>query len=207
MSLDAALASGLATLRLPLPPAAQSNLLAYLALVDKWNRVYNLTAIREPEKMVAHHVLDSIAVAPHLVGTTLLDVGSGAGLPGIPLAIARPQTSVTLLESNHKKAAFLKQAAIELALANVEVVAERVEVWQAPRQYDVVISRAFSDLAEFVTLAGRHCAANGTLAAMKGVYPFEELAQLPAGYEMTAAIPLAVPGLQAERHLVLVRRT
>ena len=207
MSLDAALAGGLETLRQPLPPAARSSLLAYLALVEKWNRVYNLTAIREPEKMLGHHVLDSLAVAPHLVGTTLLDVGSGAGLPGIPLAIARPHLSVTLLEANHKKAAFLKQAAIELALSNVEVVAERVEAWQAPRQYDVVISRAFSDLAEFVTLAGRHCAADGMLAAMKGVYPFEELAQLPAGYEMAAAIPLAVPGLEAERHLVLVRRT
>jgi 16S rRNA (guanine527-N7)-methyltransferase len=157
--------------------------------------------------MLSHHLLDSLAIAPHLTGTTLLDVGSGAGLPGIPLAIARPELAVTLLEANHKKVAFLRQAAIELALPNVQVVAERVEAWQAPQQYDIVISRAFSDLTEFVTLAARHCADGGALAAMKGVYPFEELAQLPPGYEMSAAIPLAVPGLKAERHLVLVRRT
>ncbi|HYC44570.1 MAG TPA: 16S rRNA (guanine(527)-N(7))-methyltransferase RsmG [Burkholderiales bacterium] len=206
MSLRAALADGLETLRLSVPDAAQTKLLAYIALIEKWNRVYNLTAIREPEKMLSHHVLDSLAVAPHLAGGTVLDVGSGAGLPGIPLAIARPELAVTLLEANHKKAAFMKQALIELGLSEVEIAAERVEAWSASRQFDVVISRAFSDLAEFVTLAARHCSDNGTLAAMKGVYPYEELAQLPAPYEMTAVIPLTVPGLAAERHLVLMRR-
>ena len=207
MTLDAALALGLETLGLDLPDAAKARLLAYLGLIEKWNRVYNLTAVREPEKMLSHHLLDSLAVAPHLSGNTLLDVGSGAGLPGIPLAIARPELAVTLLEANHKKAAFLRQAVIELALSNAQVVDERVEGWQAPHEYDIVISRAFSDLTEFVTLAARHCAHGGTLAAMKGVYPFEELAQLPPGYEMSDAIPLAVPGMKAERHLVLLRRT
>jgi len=206
MSLAQALGDGLHALKLPLPDAAQAKLLEYLALVDKWNRVYNLTAVRERERMLAHHVLDSLAVAPHLTGTTLLDVGSGAGLPGIPLALARPQCSVTLLEANHKKATFLKQAAIELGLANVDVVNERVESWETPRRHDVVISRAFSDLAEFVGLAGRHCADGGVLAAMKGVHPYEELAQLPPPYRAHAIVPLTVPGLNAERHLVLVRR-
>jgi 16S rRNA (guanine527-N7)-methyltransferase len=206
MSLGRALADGLQALKLQLPDSAQAKLLEFLALVDKWNRVYNLTAVREREKMLAHHVLDSLAVAPHLTGSTLLDVGSGAGLPGIPLALAWPQSSVTLLEANHKKATFLKQAAIELGLANVDVVNARVESWEAPRRYDVVISRAFSDLAEFVGLAGRHCAEGGVLAAMKGVHPYEELAQLPAPYRARAVIALTVPGLNAERHLVLVER-
>jgi len=206
MSLAQALVDGLHALTLPLPDAAQAKLLEYLALVYKWNRVYNLTAVRERDKMLAHHVLDSLAVAPHLTGTTLLDVGSGAGLPGVPLALARPGSAVTLLEANHKKATFLKQAAIELELANVEVVNARVESWAAPRRFDVVISRAFSDLAEFVGLASRHCADGGVLAAMKGVHPYEELAQLPAPYRASAVIPLTVPGLNAERHLVLVQR-
>jgi len=206
MSLAQALVDGLHALKLRLPDAAQAKLLEYLALVDKWNRVYNLTAVREREKMLAHHVLDSLAVAPHLTGTTLLDVGSGAGLPGVPLALARPGSAVMLLEANHKKATFLKQAAIELELANVEVVNARVEGWEAPRRYDVVISRAFSDLAEFVGLAARHCADGGVLAAMKGVHPYEELAQLPAPYRASAVIPLTVSGLNAQRHLVLVQR-
>ena len=202
-----ALAAGIEALALPLNDAVQAKLLAYLRLVEKWNQVYNLTAVRDGERMVPQHLLDSLAVAPHLQGRSLLDVGSGAGLPGIPLSLARPELAVTLLEANHKKAAFLKQAAIELELSNVEVANARVEDWSAPRGYDVVISRAFSDLAEFVTLAGRHVAEGGVLAAMKGVYPFEELAQLPSGYRRVAAIVLNVPALDAERHLILVQRT
>ena len=205
MSLAAQLAHGLDTLKLSAVPEVQKQLLDYVSLIEKWNRVYNLTAVREPEKMLFHHVLDSLAVAPHVDGTFTLDVGSGAGLPGIPLALLNPHSSVTLLDSSHKKSAFLRQAVIELELANVEVVTSRVETWEAPRRFDVVISRAFSDLAEFVSLAGRLCADGGVLAAMKGVYPYDELAQLPAGYRMEKAISLAVPGLRAERHLVLIR--
>jgi 16S rRNA (guanine527-N7)-methyltransferase len=155
--------------------------------------------------MLPYHVLDSLAVAQHVAGDALVDVGSGAGLPGIPLALARPHAHVTLLEASHKKSAFLKQAAIELALANVDVVNARVETWSAPREYDAVISRAFSDLAEFVNLAGRLCSREGVLAAMKGVYPYEELAQLPPEYRVETVLPLTVPGLHAERHLVLMR--
>jgi 16S rRNA (guanine527-N7)-methyltransferase len=206
MSAAGTLSAGLQGLGLPLSAVVQDKLLAYARLVEKWNRVYNLTAVREAERIVSLHLLDSLAVARYLEGDSLLDVGSGAGLPGIPLALARPELAVTLLEANHKKAAFLKQAAIEIGLPNVDVVNARVEDWKAPRLYDVVISRAFSDLADFVTLAGRHVAEGGALAAMKGVYPFEELAQLPAPYELGAAIALNVPGLDAERHLILVRR-
>ena len=206
MSAKDALAAGLAALGLSLDADAQERLLAYLALVEKWNRVYNLTAVRDTEQMVPQHLLDSLAVAPHLRGKTLLDVGSGAGLPGLPLALARPETSVTLIESSHKKSAFHKQAAMELALPNVEVVNARVETWDAPRTYDAVISRAFSDLAQFAALAGRHVAPGGVLAAMKGVHPYEELAQLPRPYRMTAVISLEVPGLAAQRHLVLMER-
>lgn len=206
MSAASALAAGLAALGLTLDADARQRLLAYLRLVEKWNRVYNLTAVRDTDQMVPQHLLDSLAVAPHLRGESLLDVGSGAGLPGLPLAIARPAMAVTLIEASHKKSAFLKQVAIELALPNLEVVNARVEAWEAPRAYDVVISRAFSDLAEFAALAGRHVAPGGVLAAMKGVYPYEELAQLPSPYRMTAALPLQVPGLPAERHLVLMER-
>src|SRR5262249_17228673 len=148
------------------------------------NKTYNLTAVREPSKMVSHHVLDCLAVAPHLDARTILDVGSGAGLPGIPLAMALPKTAVTLLESNHKKAAFLQQAKAELAPDNVRVACERVEKWQPGDTFEVVTSRAFSDLAEFVALAGRHAAPHGRLAAMKGIYPHEEITQLPAGWRL-----------------------
>jgi 16S rRNA (guanine527-N7)-methyltransferase len=206
MSLDEELTRGLAALALTLPKDAQAKLIAHVELVEKWNRVYNLTAVRERQQMLTHHVLDSVAVASHLSGTTLLDVGSGAGFPGIALAIARPELTVTLLEASHKKSAFLKQAVIELGLENAQVVNERVEAWKPPMKYDIVVSRAFSELGEFVALAGHLCADNGVLAAMKGVYPFEELSQIRAPHKMTAVIPIAVPGLGAERHLVVIER-
>ncbi|HKU69344.1 MAG TPA: 16S rRNA (guanine(527)-N(7))-methyltransferase RsmG [Burkholderiales bacterium] len=200
------LAEGIAGLGLALPAEVRPRLLDYLALMQKWNKTYNLTAVREPSKMVSHHVLDSLAVAPHLDARTILDVGSGAGLPGIPLAIALPQAAVTLLESNHKKAAFLQQAKTELKLDNVTVACERVEKWQPGTAFEVVTSRAFSDLAEFVALAGRHATPHGRLAAMKGIYPHEEITQLPAGWRLDRSIELTVPGLRGERHLLLIGR-
>jgi 16S rRNA (guanine527-N7)-methyltransferase len=206
MSAADALAAGLASLGLALDARARDKLLAFVALIHKWNRVYNLTAIRDPEKMVAHHLLDSLAVVPHLHAASLLDVGSGAGLPGIPIALACPQTRVTLLEANHKKSAFLQQAVIELALGNASVVNARVEALGPSVVHDVVISRAFADLGEFATLAGHLVGEDGVLAAMKGVYPYEELAQLPPAYRVAETIALDVPGLEAERHLVLIRR-
>lgn len=200
------LAGGLARLNLSLPPEMQQKLLDYVALVEKWNKVYNLTAVREVDKMLTHHLLDSLAVVPHVAtAKTILDVGSGAGLPGIPLALALPGTHVTLLDSNHKKAAFLNQAAIELKLNNVAVICERVEKYQLKQMFSIVISRAFSDLPEFVALAGSLVAPGGTLLAMKGVNPFEEIAQLKGGFKLCGVTPLAVPGLEAERHLVFMK--
>ena len=206
MTLAQQLAQGVIELGLALPAGAEQRLLAYLELLQKWNRVYNLTAVRETPRMVSHHLLDCLAAAPHVVVATLLDVGSGAGLPGIPLALALPESRVTLLDSNHKKAAFLRQAVMELELANAEVVCERAEAWKAPAAFDVVISRAFSDLGEFVSLAGRHVAPAGRIVAMKGVHPYEEIAQLPRDWRVLEVTPLTIRGLRAPRHLVSVGR-
>lgn len=203
MILEAELARGLDTLQLPFAGHADK-LLEFVTLISKWNRVYNLTAVREPAKMLTHHVLDSVAVAPYIGEASLLDIGSGAGLPGIPLAIVAPQRHVTLLDSNQKKSAFQRQAIIELGLDNVEVVNARVEDWRAPRPFGVVISRAFADLAQYVSLAARFCAPDGVLAAMKGAYPRDELEL--AGISDARVIPLNVPGVDAQRHLVLMLR-
>ena len=195
-----------------LPPGARDTLARYLALLAEWNRTYNLTAIREPERMVTHHVLDALAVLPHLgdetahSGLRLLDVGSGGGVPAIPLAIACPAWRVVALDSSHKKGAFLQQAVIELPLPNVEVVVARVEDYAPPARFDVVISRAFSDIATFVESSARHLADGGCLVAMKGVYPDEEIAQLPPAFRVVAAPALTVPGLDAERHLIVMER-
>lgn len=206
MSLEAPIAEGLAAMGLELPGGAGKRLADYLALLAKWNKVHNLTAVREPGQMVVLHVLDSLSVLPHIASAkTLLDVGSGGGLPGIPLAIARPDLAVTLLDSSHKKAAFLTQAKAELGLANVSVECARVEHWQPGRTFDVVVSRAFADLAEFVEQARHLVAPGGRLLAMKGVHPFEEIARLPATHRVENVVELAVPSLAAKRHLVLLK--
>jgi 16S rRNA (guanine527-N7)-methyltransferase len=210
MNLAAQLSDGIEVLGLALPRETQTRMLQYLALIRKWNQVHNLTAVREPEAMLVRHLLDSLAILPHVAGPRIADIGSGAGLPGIPLALARPEWHVTLVETNHKKIAFLQQARIELNLKNVEVRAERVENLQSADGFDIVISRAFSDLADFASLAGHLCApgnGGGRLVAMKGVYPHEELAQLPAQFMVEKILPVTVPGLEAERHLVLIKQT
>lgn len=203
MNPETQLVRGLAALGVALAPKEIQKLLDYLVLLAKWNRVYNLTAVRDESKMVSHHLLDSLAVLPHISARRLLDVGSGGGLPGIPLAIARSDMRVTLLDSNHKKCAFLKQAAIELELGNVEVACERVEDFHAPEKFDVIISRAFADLGEFISGSCHLLAPNGTFVAMKGVHPHEEIGHLPPGYALKSVAKLDVPGLQAQRHLVL----
>jgi 16S rRNA (guanine527-N7)-methyltransferase len=172
----------------------------------KWNRTYNLTAIRNPLEMVTHHLLDSLAALPHLVAPEhgkLADAGSGGGLPGIPLAIARPKWRVTLNDASAKKAAFLRQAAIELRLANVEVYEGRLETWRPQERFALVISRAFAELADFIATCGHLVAPGGMLAAMKGAYPKMELAHVPADWRCDQVIPLKVPHVNAERHLVL----
>ena len=205
---DVDLAAGIALLGLALDTAQREQLAAYLALLAKWNKTYNLTAIREPQRMITHHLLDALAVVPHLpasAGLRILDVGSGGGVPGIPVAIARPDAHVAMIDSNHKKAAFLMQAAIELGLTNVESHAVRVEDYAPAAPFDVVISRAFSDLAAFAAVAARHLAPPGKMFAMKGVHPDEELALLPQAFVVLAKPALAVPGLDAARHLVIMQ--
>lgn len=204
MSLASQLAQGLAELGVELAPSAEEQLLRYVALLAKWNRVYNLTGVREPTRMLAYHVLDSLAVVPHVAARTVLDVGSGAGLPGIPLAVALPQTRVTLLEARHKKAAFLRQAAIELALGNVEVVCERAERWHPQQRFELVISRAFGDLARLAAAAGSHVAPGGTLAAMCSARALPEGASCPPGFRLRRVQPLRVPGVRGARELVLL---
>jgi len=200
------LEKGAAELGLALGRGDRSKLLQYLALLEKWNQVYNLTAIRDKGKMVSGHLLDCLAVIPHVPGTRVLDVGSGAGFPGIPIAVARPDIQVALLDGNHKKAAFLRQAVADLQLKNASVVCERVEEWQAAEKFDCIISRAFAEIAEFIALTSHLLAPGGVLAAMKGVHPFEELERLPPGFRLRQVHALAVPGLGAERHLVLIER-
>ena len=205
MNLD----EGITALGLSLPAGAEEKLIAYLGLLAKWNKTFNLTAIRDPAEMVTHHLLDSLAVLPVLQksalagrqGFSLADVGSGAGLPGLVLAMAQPDWQVTSVETVEKKAAFQRQAKIELGLANVSIHCGRVEAFN--EAFDGVISRAFASLADFVALAGH---LSTTLWAMKGAYPADEIAVLPDGWRVVANHPLVVPGLNAERHLLQLEK-
>lgn len=197
------LATGLMQIGLEATREQQAKLLDYLALLRKWNRTYNLTAIRRPEQMVSNHLLDSLAVLPYLWPQRWLDVGCGAGLPGLVLAVMRPDWSFTLLDSNSKKTGFAQQAAIELDLSNVEVRCERVEQWQAKQKFDGIISRAFAEAAEFVALTRHLLVEGGRWAAMKGV-PDKELTRLPADILVERVITLQVPGLEAARSLVVL---
>lgn len=208
MSLAQQLGAGLATMGVDLPSASQARLLAYVALLKKWNRTYNLTAIRDEVEMVVQHLLDSLSMLPAvqesaLAGRRWADIGSGAGLPGIPLAIARQDLDMTLIEAVDKKSAFQRQAKIELGLSNVTVLNRRVEDVEGGG-FDAVVSRAFADIADFVRLAGHLLTPGGRLYAMKGRLPEDELRQLPPGWTTVACEPLKVPGLIAERHLIVL---
>jgi len=204
MSAALQLEQGLVDLGITLPPAAQQKLLAYATLLYKWNRTYSLTALREQDKAVSHHLLDSLAVLPFVPAGSLLDVGSGGGMPGIPLAIARPELRVTLLDSNSKKAAFLTQASIELALPNISVHCGRVEQYHPQDCFSTITSRAFSELADFVALTRHLLCADGCWLAMKGLWPHDEIAGLPQDVAVGEVRRLVVPGVDAERHLVLM---
>jgi 16S rRNA (guanine527-N7)-methyltransferase len=198
-----ALAAGLAELGQALSEEAQGKLLAFRDLLLKWNKTYNLTALRDPAQAISHHLLDSLAILPHVGAGNLLDVGSGGGLPGIPLAIAKPELSVSMVDTVQKKATFLQQAAIELGLKNVTVNHARVEKIQG--QYAQISSRAFAEIGLFVSLTRHLLAPDGRWLAMKGARPDDELKALPADITVEAIIPLTVPGLDAERHLIILK--
>ena len=192
---------------LGLESALATPLLAYLALLARWNATYNLTAIRDPREMLVKHLLDSLAMHAHLDGIeSLADLGTGPGLPGIPLAIARPGLQVTLVESNGKKARFLREAARQLKLGNASVVESRIETFDAAGRFDAITARALATLPLILQLGGHLLQPQGRLLAMKGVVPDDEIAALPAGWRVAAVHPLRVPGLDAERHLVEIVR-
>ncbi|RJF97228.1 16S rRNA (guanine(527)-N(7))-methyltransferase RsmG [Noviherbaspirillum saxi] len=201
------LADGIRALALQLDDAQTGRLLDYLALLAKWNAVYNLTAVRDPAQMVTQHLLDSLAAVPAFAhAQNVLDVGAGGGLPGIVLAIARPELRVSMIDTVHKKTAFLTQVKGELGLQNVSVYTARVEQLQVTQDFDVITSRAFAELKDFVTWSGHLLAPGGRFIALKGVFPHEEIARLPAGWKVASTEPLVVPGMEAERHLIFIEK-
>ena len=202
------LSEGVHALSLELTESQLNSLLDYVSLLQKWNGVYNLTAVREPTMMIRQHLLDSLAALPAFEGMqSILDVGAGGGLPGIVLAIARPDMHVSLIDTVQKKTAFLTQVKSELGLSNVTVHSGRVEQLQDTNKFDAITSRAFSDLAEFVRLSEHLLKDSGCFIAMKGAIPQVEIAQLPKTWKVTEIKPLSVPGLDAERHLILMNRS
>ena len=208
-SLSQVLAEGIAEMQLEVSPEQQGRLMDYLALMFKWNSVYNLTSLRDPMQMVTHHLLDSLAAVPAFAqAKNVLDVGSGGGLPGIVLAIVRPDMHVAMIDTVNKKTAFLTQVKAELGLANAAVHTGRVEQLQVPeeRKFDVITSRAFADLSDFVNWSAHLLAQGGRYIALKGVAPKEEQERVPAGWQVTGVEPLRVPRLDAERHLVFIER-
>jgi 16S rRNA (guanine527-N7)-methyltransferase len=202
------LGEGIAEMQLEVSPAQQEQLLDYLALMFKWNSVYNLTSLRDPMQMVTHHLLDSLAAVPAFTDAkNVLDVGAGGGLPGIVLAIVRPDMKVSMIDTVHKKTAFLTQVKAQLGLANVTVYTMRVEDLQVSDKFDVITSRAFADLSDFVNWSSHLLAEQGRYIALKGVAPQDEQQRLPAEWKVTGVQPLQVPRLGAERHLVLIAKT
>lgn len=198
------LADGVAALGMSLAPSAQIQLLSYRSELERWNATYNLTAVRDPRQMVTRHLLDSLAVLAWVGGGPILDVGSGAGLPGLVLAIARPELAVSVLDSNGKKARFMRHAVRTLGLANVEVIESRVEAYQPPRAYSQILSRAFASLSDFVAGTRHLLAPGGQWVAMKGKLEGAEQSALPSDCRVVAAHRLQVPGLREERHAVVL---
>lgn len=198
------LQQGIEQLGICVSSEAEEKLLCYLALLDKWNKVYNLTAIRDPQQMVSNHLLDSLAVLPYLWEGRWLDVGCGAGLPGMVMAIVCPKWEITMLDSNSKKTSFVQQAIIELAVPNARVHCTRIEDWQPKEKYGGIISRAFTELGDFLSITEHLMADGGRWAAMKGL-PERELVGIPDWCQIERIIPLQIPGLQAARSLVIAK--
>jgi 16S rRNA (guanine527-N7)-methyltransferase len=198
--------SGATELDLCLSESTTHRLLAYLELMAKWNTAYNLTAIRTKEAMLSHHLFDSLAILPFIRGSQVLDVGTGAGLPGIPLALVMPTTQFVLLDSNGKKTRFLSQVKHELGLENVQVVQTRVETYLPQVCFTTIVSRAFSSLVEMLQKTEHLCCNDGQFLAMKGIYPGAELAEMPTAFKLAAIQQLQVPELAAERHVVIIER-
>jgi 16S rRNA (guanine527-N7)-methyltransferase len=196
------LVDGIAALNLSVDEQKIDQLLAFIKLIEKWNKAYNLTAIKDKQDMVRLHLLDSLAVIPYLEGQRIIDIGTGAGLPGIPLAICLPQLSFTLLDSNAKKTRFVQQAVLELKLTNVQICHSRAEDFQPGQHFDTVLTRAFAELSAIVELSRHLMALNGSLIAMKGRCPDAELAQISMKKKV---IPIHVPGVEAERNLVCIQ--
>ena len=203
MRLEKRLQRGLHEMGLELPSQAVEKLLNFLELLEKWNQAYNLTAVREPAQMVPRHLLDSLSVLPYLQGPRVLDIGTGAGLPGIPLALARPDMAFTLLDSNAKKTRFATQALHELGLKNVVVVQERVEKFHPAEKFDTLMARAFASIPDMLATSRHLCAPEGRFLVMKGVFPQEELAAVTDGYRAEVQA-LTIPGLEAARHMVIL---
>jgi 16S rRNA (guanine527-N7)-methyltransferase len=200
------LSKGLVDMGLTLDQSVQAQLLAFLALLDKWNRAYNLTAVRDPEQMVSRQLLDSLSILPFVTTDHLLDVGAGGGLPGIPLAIVRPDSRFTLLDSNSKKTRFLTQCVMELGLKNVDIIHGRAEQCQPQRPFQQISSRAFTALDNLVDWCGNLLANDGEFLAMKGQFPDDEVAALPEHWQLAHQQSLSVPGSDGHRHLLIVRR-
>jgi 16S rRNA (guanine527-N7)-methyltransferase len=206
-ALAAVLDQGIKDMTLGVTPEQQTKLMGYLALMNKWNGVYNLTSLRDPHQMVTHHLLDSLAAVPAFADArNVLDVGAGGGLPGIVLAIVRPDMKVSMIDTVHKKTAFLNQVKAELKLTNVSVHTMKVQDLVVEDKFDVITSRAFADLSDFVNWSGHLLAVGGKFIALKGVAPSEERERLPQDWRVVDLQPLWVPRLQAERHLVFIER-
>ena len=207
-ALAAVLEQGIKDMTLDVTPEQQTQLMGYLALMNKWNAVYNLTSLRDPQQMVTHHLLDSLAAVPAFADAhNVLDVGAGGGLPGIVLAITRPDMKLAMIDTVHKKTAFLNQVKAELKLTNVSVHTMKVQDLVVDDKFDVITSRAFADLSDFVNWSGHLLAEGGKFIALKGVAPSEERERLPQDWKVVDLQPLWVPRLQAERHLVFIERT
>jgi 16S rRNA (guanine527-N7)-methyltransferase len=206
-SLKDLLSTGLHQLNLaqPLDDKQQATLIEYVDLLNKWNKSYNLTAVRKPEQMITRHLLDSLSICPYLRGKHILDVGTGAGLPGIPLAIAFPDRQFTLLDSNNKKTRFVTQAVSELELSNVDVIQSRVENFQFDELFDTIITRAYSAIGDMVEQTSHLLASDGTFLAMKGINPIAEIDELSKNYAVVENHVIKVPGLEEKRHLLEIK--